>query len=145
EKLEKLLKENREKEREIESLRAKVLSSRSVDLLAGMREIDGTRLLVREVGASSPKELRDFGDRIREKLGSGVIVLGARKDRKAMLLCMVSKDLVDKYQAGRIITHLAGIVGGKGGGRADMAQGGGPRPEELDRALKAAEEMIASK
>ncbi|MGD2127308.1 MAG: alanine--tRNA ligase [Desulfobacteraceae bacterium] len=144
EKIERLLKENREREREVESLRAKLLTTRSVDLLEGVKEIDGTKVLLREVQADSPKELRDFGDRIKEKLRSGVIVLGAKTGTKAMLLCMVTKDLVDRFKAGQIIGRLSEILGGKGGGRADMAQGGGSNPEELARALKAAEEIIAA-
>ncbi|MBM3302622.1 MAG: alanine--tRNA ligase, partial [Deltaproteobacteria bacterium] len=93
--------------------------------------------------ADSPKELREFADRIREKLRSGVIVLGAAKDEKAMLLCMVTDDLTDRFKAGKIISRLSGMVGGKGGGRDDMAQGGGSRPEQLGQALEAVEEIIS--
>ncbi len=143
ERLEKLLAEQKQKEKEIESLRSKVLSSKSADLLEGVKEIDGTRLLVRLVEADSPKELRDFADRIKERLVSGLIVLGARKDEKAMLLCVVTKDLLGRYKAGQIISRLCPMLGGKGGGRDDMAQGGGNRPENLGLALEAVEEIIS--
>ncbi|MCJ7593533.1 MAG: alanine--tRNA ligase, partial [Desulfobacterales bacterium] len=95
EKVERLLREQRQWEREIESLKAKLLSGRSEDLLEGAKEAGGIKLLVREVQADTPKELRDFADRIKEKLKSGIIVLAARKEGKAMLLCVVTKDLVD--------------------------------------------------
>jgi alanyl-tRNA synthetase len=141
--LEKLLAEQKQREREIESLRSRLLSSKSSDLLEGIKEIDGMRLLVRQVEADSPKQLREFADRIKERLHSGVIVLGARKDDKAMLLCMVTDDLTGRFKAGQIISRLSGMVGGKGGGRDDMAQGGGSQPELLERALEAVEEIIS--
>jgi alanyl-tRNA synthetase len=143
ERLEKLLAEQKQREREIESLRSKLLSSKSSDILEGVKEINGTRLLVRRVEADSPKELREFADHIRERLRSGVIVLGAAKDEKVMLLCMVTDDLTDRFKAGKIISRLSGMVGGKGGGRDDMAQGGGSRPEQLGQALEAVEEIIS--
>jgi alanyl-tRNA synthetase len=141
--LEKLVAEQKQREREIESLRSRLLSSKSSDVLEGIKEIDGLRLLVRRVEADSPKELREFADRIRERLRSGVIVLGARKDDKAMLLCMVTDDLTGRFKAGQIISRLSGMVGGKGGGRDDMAQGGGSQPEHLERALEAVEGIIS--
>jgi alanyl-tRNA synthetase len=116
-----------------------------VDLLDGVKDINGTKLLVRQVGAHSPKELRDYGDRIKDKLQSGIVVLGAETDGKAMLLCMVTKDLVDRFKAGQIISRLSEIVGGKGGGRPDMAQGGGSKPEKLAVALESVQEMIAER
>ena len=142
ERVARLLKEMRELERETESLKAKLLSSQTGDLLAGVREIGGIRVLAKEVGAVSPKELRDMADQIRDRMGSGIVVIGTRKDDKAMLLCTVSKDLTARYKAGEFMARLAEMVGGKGGGRPDMAQGGGPRPEELERALQAVYEMV---
>jgi alanyl-tRNA synthetase len=144
EKVERLLKEQKQREREIESLRAKLLSDRSADFLEGVREIKGAKVLVREVEAESPKELRDFADRIKERLQSGIIILGARKDDKAMLLCVVTKDLSDRYKAGQIIGRLSEMVGGKGGGRPDMAQGGGSKPEELPHALAEVDKIIGA-
>jgi alanyl-tRNA synthetase len=144
ERVERLLKDQKQKEREIESLRAKLLTGRSGDLLAGLKEIQGAKVLAQEVEAESPKELRDFADRIKERLQSGIIVLGAKKDDKAMLLCVVTKDLTDRYKAGQIISRLSEIVGGKGGGRPDMAQGGGSKPEELTRALEEVSKIIGA-
>ena len=144
ERVDRLLKEHRQKEREVESLKAKLLSSQTGDLLSGIREIKGVRVLVREVGVESPKELREMGDQIRSRLGSGILVLGAKSKEKAMLLCVVSKDLAGRYKAGEIIGRLSEMLGGRGGGRPDMAQGGGPRPEELGRALEAVYDLVGS-
>jgi alanyl-tRNA synthetase len=141
--VDRLLKESRQRERDLESLRARLLTSRSVDLLQGVKEINGIKVLIRQVSAQSPKELRDYGDRIKDKLQSGVLLLGADKDGKAMLLCMVTEDLVDRFKAGHIIGRLSEIVGGKGGGRPDMAQGGGSQPEKLAAAFDAFQEMMA--
>jgi alanyl-tRNA synthetase len=143
-KIERLLKEQKLSEKEIESLRAKLLSSRSEDLLAGVKEIGDTKVLVQEVEADSPKDLREFADRIKDRLKSGIIVLGARQGDKAMLICTVTKDLLARFKAGEIISRLSGLLGGKGGGRPDMAQGGGNRPEELGGALKSVYGIIES-
>ncbi len=141
-KVERLLKEQKERDREIESLKSRLLSTRSGDLFEGVKEIGGVKVLALEMEANSPKDLREYADQIRDRLGSGIVVLGAKKGDKAMLISVVTKDLVDRFKAGEIISQLSGIVGGKGGGRADMAQGGGSRPEELGRALKSVYEII---
>ena len=137
-----LIKEQKERERELESLRTKFLSSESGDLISGVKEISGTRILTKEVGAGSPKELREIADRVKERLQSGVIVLGSKKAGKALLICVVTKDLHDRYHAGEIIRRLSETVGGKGGGRKDMAQGGGSKPEALGRALESVGQII---
>jgi len=140
--VERFIKEQKLKEREIESLKAKLLSKQSGDILSGVKEINGTQVLVREVKAESPKEMREYADQIKEKLRSGIIVLGAEKEGKAMLVCVVTQDLADRFKAGEIISRISKMVGGKGGGRVDMAQGGGNRPEELERAFETVYEMI---
>jgi len=95
-----------------------------------------------EMEADSPNELRESADKIKDKLGSGIILLGAGKEGRAMLICVVTKDLIARFKAGEIIKQLSGIVGGKGGGRPDMAQGGGSRPEGLKEALAALPDLI---
>ena len=136
ERIEQLLSDQKQKEREIEALKSKIMHMQSGDILEGARDVDGVRFLVKEIEADSPKDLRDYSDRIKDKLGSGVIVLGAKKDDKVMLICSVTDDLTKRFKAGDIIKRLSEIVGGKGGGRPDMAQGGGNKPEELGRALE---------
>ena len=132
-----LLKESKEKDREIESLKARLLSKKSDDFLSRVKEIGGIKVVAREIETNSQKELRETADRIKDKLHSGIILLGARREGKAMLTCVVTKDLVGQFKAGDIIRHLSGIVGGKGGGRPDMAQGGGNQPDKLGKALEA--------
>jgi alanyl-tRNA synthetase len=140
--VDRLLKEQKHRERELESLRSKLLSTESGDLLEGLKEVSGTKVLAREVGAESPKELREFADRVKEKLQSGIVVFGSKHAGKALLICVVTKDLHDRYHAGEIIRRLSEIVGGKGGGRNDMAQGGGSKPEALGQALETVGQMI---
>jgi len=142
ERLERLLQELKEKDRQIEILKAKLLTQKSEDLMSGVKEIAGVRVLARELDAASPSELRDSADRIRDKLGSGIVLLGAKREGKAMLTCVVTKDLVTRFRAGDIIRELSALVGGKGGGRPDMAQGGGNRPEKLEKAFQAFYDLV---
>lgn len=145
ERIERLLKELKEKEREIESLKTKLLTKKSEDVLTGIREINGVKVIAREFEAGSPKDLRESGDRIKDKLGSGIVLLGAGIEGKAMLTCLVTKDLRGDFHAGEIIRQLSGIVGGKGGGRPDMAQGGGNQPEKLGEAFEALYALIENR
>jgi len=140
--VEKLLKHQRDLEKEIEALKGKLAAKDSADLMDRAREIKGVRVLAAQVDAPDVKTLRDFGDKVRDKLGSGIVLLGSRVGDKAMLLCMVTKDLAGKYHAGNIIKELAPVVGGSGGGRPDMAQAGGPKPENIGQALEKIEALL---
>jgi alanyl-tRNA synthetase len=99
-------------------------------------------VLIAKVDADSPKVLREMNDQFRERLKSGVIVLGAIKEEKVFLLVGVTPDLTERVHAGRLIGEIAKEVGGSGGGRPDMAQAGGTRPEKLEDALKLAGKFI---
>jgi alanyl-tRNA synthetase len=140
--IKKSLIELKQQEKEIESLKGKLLTKQSGDLLSGVQKINGIQIVAQVVTANSPKELREFADRIKEKLDSGIIVLGAKNKDKVMLICVVSKDLAARFNAGEIIRRLSEIVGGKGGGRSDMAQGGGNRPEKLEQAIRSVDQFI---
>lgn len=142
ERVEKLLQHQREMEKEIEALKGKLAARDSADLIDKAKEIKGVKVLATQVDAPDVKTLRDFGDKVRDKLKSGIILLGTRVGGKAMLLCMVTKDLTDRYNAGAIVKEVVPVVGGKGGGRADMAQAGGPNPEKLGEALAKLDELI---
>jgi len=100
------------------------------------------KLLSTIVKGVSGKDLRDIADKLKDKLGSAVIVLAAISGDKVSLVAGVTKDLTNKYQAGKILNHVASQIGGKGGGRADMAQGGGTQPENLDSALASVKDLI---
>ncbi len=143
EKVERLLKEQRDKDREMETLKSKLFSTKSDDLFEGIRELNGVKVFAKEMDAASPKDLRGYADQIKDKLGSGIVVLGSRQGGKAMLICVVTKDLTGRFKAGEIISRLSTIVGGKGGGRPDMAQGGGSNPEKLGSAFETLYEMVA--
>jgi alanyl-tRNA synthetase len=134
---EKLLKHTRELEKEIEALKGKLAAKDSGDLISQERDIGGVKVLAAEVSIADAKTLRDFGDKLRDKMESGIILLGSKAGEKALLLCMVTKDLAGKYHAGNIIKELAPLVGGSGGGRPDMAQAGGTQPENLGKAISA--------
>ena len=90
----------------------------------------------------NPAALREMADQFRDRIKSGIVVLGSRAGAKALLIALVSKDLVKRYHAGNIITEVAAVVGGRGGGRPDMAQAGGNQPQKLDQALEKAYEVV---
>ena len=142
ERTEKLLRRERELEKEIESLKGKLAAKDSGDLMGRVRNLNGVDILSAVVEASDAKTLRDFGDKLRDRLRSGIILLGSRSEGKAMLLCIVTKDLTKRYHAGNIIKAVAPVVGGSGGGRPDMAQAGGQKPEFLEKALEKLPELL---
>ena len=134
--VEKILRQQRDLEKEIEALKGKLAVKDSSDLLDQVTDIKGIRVLAAVVDATDAKTLRELGDRLRDKLRSGIILIGGKSEEgKAMLLCLVTKDLTERYHAGRIIKEIASLVGGSGGGRPDMAQAGGPNPENLEQAI----------
>ena len=92
-------------------------------------------MLATRADVADAKALREIADQLRDKLGSGVIVLAGVEGDKITLVAMVTPDLASRFNAGKIVGEVAKAVGGKGGGRADMAQGGGSEPQHLDAAL----------
>ena len=142
ERIEKIQKHQKELEKEIDSLNSRLATKDLSDLFKKVKEIKGIRVLATVVDAADVKTLRDFGDKLRDKIQSGIILIGSKAGDNAMLLCLVTKDLTDKYHAGNIIKEIAPLVGGSGGGRPDMAQAGGPKPEKLKQALKKLQEII---
>jgi alanyl-tRNA synthetase len=135
--VEKLVAQVKGLEKEIDRFKHKVQSSQAGDAATEARVIDGVKVLARRVDGLDAKDLRDFGDKLRDKLGSGIIGLGAAKDDKVSLIVMVTKDLTGRFQAGQLIKDLAAMVGGTGGGKPDLAQAGGKDAGRLDAALDA--------
>jgi alanyl-tRNA synthetase len=145
EKVDRLLAHNKDLEKQLESLKASLTAQKSADLLDRAEEIGGVKVLVSRVEATSPKALREMNDRFKERIPSGVVVLGAAHDGKVFLLVGVTKDLTRKVHAGDLIKEVAQVVGGSGGGRPDMAQAGGSRPEKLEDALEKAQAILREK
>ena len=143
-KLEGFVQRNRETERALQQARDKLSQSAGGDLAAGAQDVAGVKVLATRVEVDDAGALRGMLDKLKERLGSGIIVLGAEKDGKAVLIAGVTSDLTDRVQAGALIKHVAGQVGGKGGGRPDMAQAGGPQPEHLDGALDSVADWVAA-
>lgn len=143
-KLEKLIEEKKARDREIEILKHKLSTgSGSKDILGGLREINGHRVVVQHLDdISDPKALREYGDRLKDALGSGIALIGASSDGKGFLLALVSKDLTGKFHAGNIVKKAAAELGGSGGGRPDMAQAGGPDCSKMDQALRSIEQFF---
>ncbi len=125
-------------EREIERLRGEIAGSKAGDLLDRAVEIGGLRILAARVEIDGKDGLRQLGDRLRDRIGSGAVVLGAVIDGKPSLLAMVTPDAVSRgVKAGDIVREAAVIVDGRGGGRPDLAEAGGKDPEKLDEAIAA--------
>jgi len=134
-KVEQLLARAKQLEKEIEQLRGKLASGGATDIMSQVREVKGIKVLAARMDGADPKALREAVDRLKDKLAPAAIVLAAVADNKVTLIAGVTKDLVTRVHAGELVNQVAARVGGKGGGRPDMAQAGGNDPAGLDGAL----------
>ncbi|MBU0944658.1 MAG: alanine--tRNA ligase [Proteobacteria bacterium] len=144
EKLQALIQTNKRLDRQVAELSTQLASSELGDLLAAAVEVEGVKVVAAVIPLDSPKTLREVGDRLRDDMGSGVAVLGGAIAGKAALLAIVSKDLTSRIKAGALINKVAALVGGKGGGRPDMAQAGGTMPDKLGEAIASVEGHVRS-
>jgi alanyl-tRNA synthetase len=133
--LQKLLDEQRVLERQLGELETRLAKSRADELVAGARQVAGVAVVVARLDGLDAEGLRAVVDSVRERLGSGVVCLGAVTDGKVSLVGAVTKDLIGRFHAGRLVQEVAKAVGGGGGGRPELAQAGGKDPSGLDRAL----------
>lgn len=141
--IETLVAEQKELSKELEKLKAKMAGGAVSEILNGKKEINGVNAVLAEVKEADGNALRTMGDQLKEKLGSGVIVLGSGKDGKVSLVVMATDDVVKKgVHAGNIIKAAAAVCGGGGGGRPNMAQAGGKDASKIGEALVKAEEVI---
>jgi alanyl-tRNA synthetase len=129
-------------EKEVDHLKTAMVTRSAGIEAEAVKSINGIKVLVKKVSVDKPAALRDLADQFKDTLGSGIVVLGSAGGRKALLIVGVTKDLADRYHAGNIIKQIAAVVGGTGGGRADMAQAGGTKPGKLDDALKTAYDVV---
>lgn len=141
----KLVTQLKDKERELEQLKLKMMDQGAGNDDADVRDIKGVKVHVQRAEGLSMQELRLFSDKVRNKVPEGVIALGSAVDDKVSLLVIVSKDLSKKIKAGDLIKEMATEVDGSGGGRPDMAQAGGKNPAGLGKALEKVFSLVAAR
>jgi alanyl-tRNA synthetase len=141
--LRKLLDEQRTLERQLQELQGKAARSKADDLVAGARQVNGVAVVAGRLDGLDADGLRAVADRLRERLGSGVVLVGSVVDGKVNLVAAVTKDLAKRYHAGKLVQEIARAVGGGGGGRPDLAQAGGKEPAKLDSALDGVYDVVA--
>ncbi|NQZ93038.1 MAG: alanine--tRNA ligase [Moritella sp.] len=144
-KVSQVLDRNRSLEKEVEKLNVQVASAANANLIDQVQVINGVKVLVANLKGADPKSLRSSMDELKNKLQSGIIVLGIPGEGKVNLITGVTKDLIGKVKAGELVSFLAVQVGGKGGGRPDMAQAGGSKPEALAAALESVTPWLTEK
>ncbi len=141
-KVESLLQQQKVLEKQVAALSRQLASADLDALVRDAVDVDGISVVAAKIPLDSAGTLREMGDRIRDRLGSGVAVLGGVIGGKAALLAVISKDLTGRITAGELVNRCAKIVGGKGGGRPDMAQAGGTMVDKLDEAIGAVEKNV---
>ena len=142
EKVSQLQARNRSLEKDLDKLKSQLAQSAGTDVADQAVEIDGIQVLSAKIEGGDPKSLRDMLDQLKNKLGSAAVVLAAVNDGKISLVAGVSKDQTGRIKAGDLVNSVAVQVGGKGGGRPDMAQAGGNDPAALDAALQSVPDWV---
>lgn len=141
--VERLINELKVKQQEIEALKEKLLTQNIDDFVKQAKEVDGVKALAVKLEGVDVKSLRTLSDKLKERIRPAVILLASKVDGQGILILSVTKDITDKYDAGKILKSIVEAVGGKGGGRAEIAQGGCPDGKSVDRALKLFYELIS--
>ena len=142
EKVDRLFDSTRALEREVQQLRARLGAGIAEELLKKAMDVSGVTVVAGRADGFDQRALRELADRLKDKIGSGVIVLGSSSDRRVSWVAMVTLDLTARLQAGKLVKEVAAITGGSGGGRADLAEAGGKDPEKLDQALSLVPELV---
>jgi len=145
EKIAQLQERTRELERELARMQSRLVANRGEDLAGRAQAVKGARVLAAEVEIADARALREAVDRLKEKLGSAAIVLGAVHDGRVALVAGVTADLTARVKAADLVNFVAQQVGGRGGGRADMAQAGGTDPARLAQALASVRDWVAAR
>jgi alanyl-tRNA synthetase len=140
----KMVERQKELERELATLESRLKADQANNIMAQVQEIDDVKLLAAKVDSADGKGLREMADKLRDKLGSGVVAIGCPHEDKVNLLVAVTGDLTTRLHAGKLVAAMAAEVGGRGGGRPDLAQAGGNQPEKLDAALDKLVEQVRS-
>jgi len=134
----------RKLEKELEQLKGKMASSAGSDMASDAESIEGINIIAKSLEGIDPKTLRDTVDQLKNKLGTAAVILATVNDSKVSLVAGVTQDATDRIKAGDLVNHVAQQVGGKGGGRPDMAQAGGNDPSGLEDALKNVPDWVRS-
>ena len=143
--LEQVMDHNRRLEKEVAALNTKLVSGEYLDAADAVFEVQGIPVLVNLIDGADPKSLPDALDQLKNKLGRGVVVLTTAQAGKIALVVGVTKDLTGQVHAGELVNHIAQQVGGKGGGRPDMARAGGSDVDALPAALASVEGYLAAR
>jgi alanyl-tRNA synthetase len=142
-KVQALLNEHDAQQKEIERMRREIAKRETDQLLQSVHEVNGVRVLAAQVEAVNPEILREMSDRFRDKMGSGIVVLGAAVNGSPSLIAAVTPDLVEKgFDAVKLIREVARVVGGGGGGRPTLAQAGGKDSSRLKEALDLVPKLV---
>jgi alanyl-tRNA synthetase len=144
-KIEQLISRSKQLEKEIQILKQQVAAQAGSDLISEAIDVNGVKVLVADLAGVESKALRGMMDELKNKMGSGIILLGTASEGKVGLIAGVTKDLTEQVKAGDLVNTAAQHVGGKGGGRPDMAQAGGTQPENLTLALDVAKAWLIDK
>lgn len=144
-KLEQILEGARSLEKELARLKSRIAASQGADLAQQAQDVGGVRVLATRLEGADAKTLRETMDKLKDKLGSAIIVLGSDLGGRVSLIAGVTPDLTARFKAGEIVNHVAGQVGGKGGGRPDMAQAGGTDAAALPQALASVAAWVAQR
>ena len=142
-KLQRLTVQQRELERQLAALQQRLATAQTQDHFSEVHDVDGIKVLALHLDNFDRKSLRSFVDTAKERLGSGVVVVGTAEDDKVALVAGVTKDLTARISAGALMGKLAAMTGGKGGGRPDMAQGGGTEVAKLPEAIAQVPTLVA--
>ncbi|MCI0468879.1 MAG: alanine--tRNA ligase [Nitrospirae bacterium] len=142
ERIGKMIAELKEKDRELETFKAKAASGNAASIIEDMIDIEGVKVIVNRIDGLELKDLRILADNVRDRLGSGVIVLASAVDGQASFISMVTNDLIKRFHAGEILKQVAAASGGRGGGKPEMAQGGTKEIERLDAALGVVSDLV---
>lgn len=142
EKVRKLLFDIKELEKSLDKFKGRSASEKSAKILETARDINGIKVISHRIDGMDSKDLRDLADKVRDGLGSGILLLASVKDDQAAMVAMVTRDLVGQYKAGDFLKQVAAAAGGRGGGKPDIAQGGTKEINKLDKAINSLYDII---
>jgi len=143
--IEALIQDKRNSDKELARYKSKMAASQGDDLVAQAVDIAGIKVLAAAIDGADAKALRELADKLRDKLKSCALVLGSAVDGKVALIAAVTPDATGKVRAGELVNFVAGQVGGKGGGKPDLAQAGGSEPDKLPVALQSVAAWVQDK